>query len=137
MKDNTDLIILDSDSSNFSWIKDENGNNTKERNPEFPQCYIDHIKENIDKADVILISSHEIVRQALKDNNLGYMLVYPSIELKEEYMNRYIQRGSDYNFIKVIESNWDKWISDIEKEEFPKKVRLEKDQYLNNLLKII
>ena len=35
-----DLVVLDSDSSNFSWIKDENGNNTKERNPEFPNNYI-------------------------------------------------------------------------------------------------
>ena len=40
---------LDSDSSNFSWIKDENGNNTTERNPKFPQNYIYHIKENIGK----------------------------------------------------------------------------------------
>ena len=33
--------ILDSDSSEFSWIKDEDGNNRKERNLDFP------IKENI------------------------------------------------------------------------------------------
>ena len=37
--------ILDSDSSEFSWVKDENGNNTSIRDPEFPQNYIDHIKE--------------------------------------------------------------------------------------------
>lgn len=39
--------VLDSDSSEFSWVKDENGNNTKERNPDFPSNYIDHIKENM------------------------------------------------------------------------------------------
>ena len=33
-------VILDSDSSEFSWIKDENGNNTKERNQDFPNNYI-------------------------------------------------------------------------------------------------
>ena len=33
-------IIFDSDSSEFSWIKDEFGNNTKERNPDFPNNYI-------------------------------------------------------------------------------------------------
>jgi len=27
--------MLDSDSSQFSWIKDADGNNTKERNPDF------------------------------------------------------------------------------------------------------
>jgi hypothetical protein len=35
--------ILDSDSSEFSWIKDNEGKNTKERNPDFPNNYIDHI----------------------------------------------------------------------------------------------
>ena len=29
-------ISIDSDSSHFSWVKDSEGNNTKERNPEFP-----------------------------------------------------------------------------------------------------
>ena len=37
-------ISIDSDSSHFSWVKDENGNNTKERNPEFQNNYINHIK---------------------------------------------------------------------------------------------
>lgn len=37
--------MLDSDSSNFSWIKDELGNNTKVRNPDFPSNYIQHIKK--------------------------------------------------------------------------------------------
>ena len=30
------IEILDSDSSEFRWIKDENGNNTTKRNPDFP-----------------------------------------------------------------------------------------------------
>ena len=46
--------ILDSDSSEFSWIKDENGNNTKERNPEFPMNYINHIKDNLHTAKNLL-----------------------------------------------------------------------------------
>lgn len=59
-------MCLDSDSSNFSWVKDENGNNTKERNPEFPKNYIEHIKSNIGKVDVIFVSSHKVVREALE-----------------------------------------------------------------------
>ena len=29
-------VCLDSDSSEFSWVEDNEGNNTKERNPNFP-----------------------------------------------------------------------------------------------------
>lgn len=62
------FTILDSDSSEFSWIKDRNGNNTKERNANFPQNYITHIKNNIGKVDIIFVSSHETVRKALFDS---------------------------------------------------------------------
>lgn len=65
-----DLKILDSDSSKFSWVKDEEGKNTKERNPDFPNNYIKHIKDNMDSSDIILVSSHKVVRDALKDNDI-------------------------------------------------------------------
>lgn len=135
VKDNQDLLVLDSDSSQFSWLKDENDNNTKTRNPKFPQCYIDYIKENIGQVDIILVSSHDNVRKALEDNKIEYCLVYPSKTLKEEYMNRYIKRGNDYNFIKFIEANWDKFIDDIEQEKFPFLIKLWGNQYLSDLFK--
>ena len=99
---NTDLKVLDSDSSNFSWIKDSEGRNTKERNPDFPQNYIDHIKKNIGKVDIILTSSHDVVRKALKESCIDYILVHPNIRAKEEYIERYTQRGNDESFIKMI-----------------------------------
>ena len=42
VRDNKDLIVLDSDSSNFSWVKD-GFNNKLIRNPCFPNNYINHI----------------------------------------------------------------------------------------------
>ena len=104
---------LDSDSSNFSWVKDENGNNTKERNPEFPQNYINHIKENIGKYKYIFVSSHKEVRDALLDNCLFFYLVYPSENRKDEFLERYRSRGNDEKFIKLISDNWGKWVREI------------------------
>lgn len=129
-----DKIILDSDSSQFSWIKDENGNNTKERNPNFPQNYIDHIKENFDKADLILVSSHSIVRKALKDNNIHYTIVYPDVTLKEEYLDRYRNRGNDIGFINMINTNWYQFIEEIKVETFPSLVKLRTGQYLKDVI---
>ena len=88
---------LDSDSSNFSWIIDDNGN--KVRNPNSPQNYIDHIKENIGKYEFIFVSSHKEVRDALLDNCLFFYLIYPSSTRKEEFIQRYKQRGNDEKFI--------------------------------------
>lgn len=96
----TDDIILDSDSSKFD-------------KKDFPSNYIKHIKDNIDYADIILVSSHKDVRTALFDNEIKFILVYPDIKLKEEYLERYKQRGSPEAFIKLISTNWDSWVSDM------------------------
>ena len=60
--------ILDSDSSQFSWCYEYDPNSDKiekHRNPEFPNNYIKHIKENIGKVDYIFVSSHKEVRDAM------------------------------------------------------------------------
>lgn len=128
-----DRTCLDSDSSNFSWIKDKDGNNTKERNPEFPTNYINHIKENIGKVDIIFISSHEVVRRAMENSNIKYVLVYPEIEAKEEYIKRYRNRGNDENFINFISDNWDNFIDGMKQEKFPYKKELKDWQFLSSM----
>lgn len=131
----TDLIILDSGSSNFSWVKDLEGNNTRERNPEFPQNYINHIKENLGKVDIIFVSSHDVVRNALRESNISYILAYPNITLKDEYIKRYRDRGNDEPFISMINNKWDEFIMGIKKETFPTLIELYKDEYLSNIIK--
>jgi len=125
--------MLDSDSSQFSWIKDEDGNNTKERNPDFPQNYIDHIKKNIGKVDVIFVSSHDVVRKALVDNGIRTIIVYPNKDLKSEWIRRFKERGNNEAFINFISDNWEKFISDIENEDngFIKERLNEENSYLD------
>lgn len=124
------LKVLDSDSSEFSWIKDESGNNTKERNPDFPSNYIEHIKNNLGSVDIIFVSSHDIVRNALKESNINYYLAYPQKELKQEWVERFKSRGNNEGFIQFISSNWDSFIDDIENEAFPIKVELKSGEYI-------
>jgi hypothetical protein len=116
--------ILDSDSSEFSWIKNENGNNTTERNPDFPNNYIQHIKDNLGKVEIIFVSSHDVVRKALEENNIDYTLVYPDKSLKNEWLRRFKDRGNNEKFISFIESNFDTFIDEMELETFPDKVKL-------------
>jgi hypothetical protein len=125
------LTVLDSDSSLFSWISDG------VRHPDFPQNYMQHIKENIGKVDYILVSSHDIVRKALKENSIEYSLVYPSIELKDEYLERYKNRGNDEKFVSFINSKWDEFINDIETETFPSLIKLNHGQFLSDIFSII
>lgn len=105
------MITLDSDSSLFSWVTIDG---TKVRNPHFPENYINHIKDNIGKYEFILVSSHKEVRDALINECLYFYLVYPVSSRKEEFLERYKQRGSPPSFITLVENNWDSWIRECE-----------------------
>lgn len=126
------IKCLDSDSSQFSWVKDKEGKNTKERNPEFPSNYINHIKNQLSNVDIIFVSSHEVVRKALEEANLNYILAYPTLSAKEEYLNRYRNRGNDEAFIQFISTNWEVFINDLKKEIFPLKQELMENEYLSS-----
>lgn len=133
--DGENPIILDSDSSLFSWIY-ENGEKTDKRNPDFPENYINHIKENIGKADIIFVSSHSVVRKALGDNKIKFTLVVPKKNCLNEWMIRYINRGNDDDFINVQIDNWDKWLNEIDEEKgtYSKLVKLEQRQYISDVI---
>ncbi len=117
-----DYKILDSDSSTFD--KDL-----------FPGNYIDHIKQNIGVVDIIMISTHDVVRQQLEENGLFFVLVYPDISLKDEYIGRYNERGNDDNFIKILGENWENWITDIEKQKGCLKIKLQSGEFLGDFIK--
>lgn len=122
------LKVLDSDSSGFSWK--EKG----VRNPDFPKNYIDHIEENLDKCDVIMVSSHKDVRKGLVDAGIEFTLAFPTLDCKEEYLKRYKERGNEQSFIDMMDANWDKFIAECCAQGDCKKVRLTQGQYLKDVL---
>jgi hypothetical protein len=142
---NEDYIILDSDSSKFSWMmrkrtKEElraakkeweavphlldgkgyiekiKNEEIKVRNPDFPKNYIEHIKENIGKVDYIFVSTHEEVRKALTEAGIDFTIVFPEWSLKAEWVGRCFLRGSGEKFCQLIADNWEYWLSQMEEE---------------------
>lgn len=120
-RENKDKIVLDSDSSKFDKSY-------------FPNNYIEHIKNNIGKADIILVSSHKEVRDALVDNDIKFTLVYPDISIKDEYLQRYKDRNSSESFIKLLDNNWEIWIDELNKQKGCKKIKLKKGEYLSDVI---
>jgi hypothetical protein len=115
--------ILDSDSSKFD-------------KSQFPQNYINHIKSNIGLADMILVSSHKEVRDALVDNGIEFTLVYPNKEIKDEYIQRYIDRGNEDKFVELLKNNWNNWIPELEQQNGCKKIELKSGQYLSDVVNV-
>ena len=120
-RNNETKTILDSDSSKFN--KDH-----------FPGNYMEHIKTNMGKADIICISSHDTVRDALNENKLPFTLVYPDRSLKEEYIQRYKDRGNEEGFVKLLEANWDDWMDGLENQKGCDHIKIQTGQYLSDVI---
>ncbi len=116
-----DKIALDSDSSKFDKAY-------------FPLNYIEHIKNNMGHVERIFISSHDVVRDALVKEGLDFTLVFPDRSLKEEYIERYKSRGNADAFVKLLEQNWDIWITQLENQKRCDKIVLKSGQYLSDVL---
>lgn len=145
-------VILDSDSSQFSWITrkpteeevKEYAERLKEkrepligndfliekyrnseiraRNPEFPANYIKHIQEYMNEVDIIFVSSHLEVRKALQEAEIEYVTVYPDPDLLEEWVGRMYLRKSPESFIKFQIANWEKFTKEVDNEPHGKYV---------------
>lgn len=126
--------FADSDSSKFSWIEHEDG--TKERNPDFPNNYIEHIRNNMGKVDYIFVSSHKVVREALAKNNIKFTIVVPEKNLLTDWMIRMYDRGNTSEFIDTQINNWDKWLTEIDEEKntYSKIIKLKRHEYLSDVI---
>lgn len=124
MAKETDLIVLDSDSSTFDKA-------------DFPRNYIEHIKSNIGKADIILVSSHADVRQMMAREGIAYKLAYPLYSCCSEYLLRYEKRGSDFSFYDAMWRNWDSFILSCQLDHSAAEhIVLDSNQYLTDVVNL-
>lgn len=114
--------FLDSDSSTFP--KDA-----------FPENYLNYIEDKVKNTNsVMLASSHQEVRQGLVDRGIDFTLIYPARELKDEYMQRYAERGSPQPFLDLMDSKWDEFIDGCEQQKGCNKIVLSEGQFLADVL---
>jgi hypothetical protein len=115
-------FATDSDSSKFDKAN-------------FPANYIEHIKQCIkDGYARIFISTHKEVMVALVANDLKFTLVYPKENLKEEYLQRYKERGSSQAFIDLIDKNWSNWLFELHRQTGCTRIELESGQFISNVM---
>jgi adenylate kinase family enzyme len=99
--------VLDTDSSAFA------------KDAQWPQNYVDVLIERASHGlhELILASTHKEVRDGLAKAGQRTILVYPDPLLKEEYLNRYRERGSPEPFIRLMELRWEEFLSDCRRQQ--------------------
>jgi hypothetical protein len=121
--------VVDFESSTYSHFEDGT------INPEFPNNYVVAldlaIKKNPDK--IYLVSCHKNVRELLSTRGISYIVVAPYRDQRNDYMIRWLKRGSSQNFIASMYYRWDDMINSCENDPNPV-IWLDDGQYLEHIL---
>lgn len=106
-----------------------------EKNEEFPKNYIDYLEKHMGEHTnaVYLLSCHQEVRDELKRRGIDYIIVMPRLEQRDEYLKRWLRRGSPVDFINGMNVRWLEMIHSCEKDSAPK-IYLDEGEYINDVL---
>lgn len=103
-------------------------------NPNWPNNFIDAIKEASNKYDIILVSSSPDIRELLEQNDIDYTFILPSKDSREILLERYKKRENGKELINLVMGYFDTWSYKKEDYNCPL-VILDKDKYLEDYLK--
>jgi hypothetical protein len=101
----------------------------------FPKNYIDALVEDMNKSHnkVYLLSCHQEVRDELKERGIKYIIVMPERYQLNEYLKRWLKRGSSADFIHLMNNRWFDMIESCENDDAPK-IYLEEHEFINDIL---
>ena len=113
---------IDLESSDFQWIypdditndvEERKGTENREKNPNFISDYVDAIEDANKKYDFVFIAAQPAVLSELVSRNVPFTVAYPSKDSKDIYIERYINRGNNDNFVTLMSNNFDNFIDDM------------------------
>lgn len=112
---------------------------TKFKKDKFPQNYLTRIRTLIGSVDVIFVSAHKEVCEAIDGNreimdNYPVYICYPDKKLKENFIKRYLSQAADSKFIEILDMNFDKWVDEIESHNWFYPLKIESDGIFLNFL---
>ena len=96
--------------------------------------YIQDIKKHIGICDYIFIATDPEGLRLLHNEGFDITLIYPKNNLRNEYLDRYIERDSPYEFIGTFMKHWNIWIDELKEQKYCNHIILESGQYLQDVI---
>jgi hypothetical protein len=105
------------------------------KNEKFPGNYIDAVMEHCNErtGQIYLLSCHQEVRDELKRRGIPYVIVLPTEDQRNEYVKRWLKRGSSIGFIKNMRYRWSEMLYSCVEDDAPR-VYLREDEYIIDVL---
>ena len=104
------------------------------RDGDFPNNYIEDVINLFGKTKYLFISTDPVILRKVNELGIEIHLFYPLNELRNEYLDRFIERNSPYDFIGAVMKNWDIWINELKEQTYCKHNTLKSGEYLQDVL---
>lgn len=102
-------------------------------NPEWPDNYIRAVSNQCHDYRYFIIPSDKSVLRGLQLLQIPYVLVYPGQEAKEEYRNRFVNRGNSEDFLNIFIDGWDRWMQILRYDSYGWCMELSSGKYLTDV----
>ncbi len=122
--ENPDLDVVDLDSAVFR--EDDPGN--------WPDNYIEKIIECAGQQEAVFVSTYPEVLRALITKGFSVTVVYPSIDQREDYQERYIERAKDPDAAQKLANSFDQNLEGLKDVAGCTHIALQTGQYLSNII---
>ena len=101
---------------------------------EYPDNYLEAIKEATQVNKFILIVPDPWILSRLQMEDIPYIVAYPVRSARNEYKQRFISRGNKSRFLKIFIDRWDKFMDDFERNTYARHIVMQPHQYLSDVL---
>lgn len=104
------------------------------RNPLFPENYAVEILKAEQMYDYVLIPTNiSVIRYLQKEFGRKVLLCYPESDLREEYRERFAQRGNSESFLSLFVDGWDGFLGPVRENTAGIHILLTSGMYLPDL----
>lgn len=97
--------------------------------------FVDEVFDKIGKFQYIFLSTEPESLKLLHEEGHKIILLYPENSLRNEYLDRYINRDSPYEFIGSFMKYWDLWLNELKQQDYCTHIVLKSGEYLCDALK--
>ena len=103
-----------------------------EIHPDWPRNYISAVIAAYHRYQYVIIPTIKPVLDELQRFRIPYMLFYPDRTLREEYSNRYRNRGNTEAFERIFIDGWDHFLGSLEADSYGIHYAMKTGEYLSD-----
>jgi len=134
------IKACDSDSEDHHWVDRTLPREERVEREDWVEDYVKHLQAQTVSNDFVFASTHDVVRNALVDAGVHFVVVYPTDTQRAEYLTRVADRttGLHGQFgVDLLTKMWDTWLTQMNEQPHCGRVVLQDGQYLSDVLDVI